>query len=280
MKKARLSNGPSILVSAVWLISFVIPGFIGAAPTCDIGAIKAKLAAEDYRPALTELDGCVLPKGKSRLQGLAYYGMFRADSTVFFLQIASKEGDQDDTVLTALAETMLWGKEKSQVRELLDQVKDKHAPAYCKAMASFYVSKRQFPKALEMYDQALLTEKSPVTLFHKAMLLSWMNRLNESLALYTKLIETDGLSKGFKVKCRIHRAEVISWKKDLDQAAAELRSVIEEEPKSLEARLGLGEILEWQGKYAEAKGQYRDVLLIDPENQASKQKLEKLLWVK
>lgn len=271
-----------LLVPAIifWLLGQ--PLSTSAASACDTGAIQAKIKVEEYRSALTDLEGCAGSKGLARLKGLAYHGLFQPDSAVSFLQLAMKEGNQDDTVLCSLSEALLWNKrnDNSQAHDLLDRVKEKKSTPYLMAMASFYESSRKFSKALEMYNQALANENSALIQFHKALVLSWMDRLDESESLFTTLIDRENLSKGFKLKCRIQRAQVISWKKDLQKAVSELQSILKDAPKSIEARLGLGEVLEWQGLYKQAKDQYRDALLVDPDNLAAKQRLEKLLWVK
>lgn len=248
---------------------------------CGLESVRMRFQEGEFQQALAGLEACPKAKEYTRLKGLIHHGWFKPDSAAHYLRIAYKDGFHDDEVLVGLAESLLWLKQTDKAEPLLEKVKDKKAPAYLKAMATRYEMKRDFPKALAMYDQAIPAEKRPyITLFRKAMLLSWMDRLDESIALYTRLIDDEKVPAPFRAKCRIRRAEAISWKKELEPAVAELREVIKLDPKNPDAKLQLGEILEWQGRFKEAKDQYRDVLVADPENPVAKQRLEKLLWVK
>lgn len=247
---------------------------------CAVPSVMATLGDGDFARALVEAEACRGAKDYPRLKGQAFHGLYQADSAIHYLRLAAKT-DKDDAVAVALAEALLWKKETKESVALLDQVKDKGTPSYYKAMATRFETQKKFPKALEMYDKAIAIEKvSFGTRFRKAMLLSWMKKLDASIALYTTLIESPGLPPGFKTRCVIRRAEVMSWNKDLDKAAAELTAVVAKEPGNAEGRLQLGQVMEWQGRFKEAKDQYRDVLVSNPENAEAKRRLEALLWVK
>ena len=278
MGKTKLNSRSlpvAVLVAAV--TAFQVP----AGPVCDLAAVRVKLEAEEFRMALSGLEPCVTEREQCRFAGLAYLGLFQPDSAVHFLRKARKAGYMDDTVLIGLAQAMLWTKTEGNAGALLDKVKDKGSAPYFMAMASLHEDNRRFAKALEMYDKAIAIQSPPyIPMFHKAMVLSWMDRLDESIALYTALMDSAGASRGFRTKCKVQRAGVISWKKDLERAERELREVIKQDPANAEGLLALGEVLEWRGRFKEAKNAYRDLLLADPGNQAAKQRLEKLLWVK
>src|SRR5690606_33969753 len=118
------------------------------------------------------------------------------------------------------------------------------------------------------------------TLFRKAMLLAWMRRLDESIAVYTAMIEDSTLSQSFRLPCRVRRAEGMAWNQARQPAERELREVLRLDPRTAEALLRLGELLQWRSSYREAKDAYRDAVLIEPENREAREKLKSLLWVK
>src|SRR5690606_6225007 len=122
----------------------------------------------------------------------------------------------------------------------LDSVVDKEAPAYLRVMALRHEQREDFHAALKLYDRALEAEPgSHATLFRKAMLLSWMRRLDESIALYTTMIEDSTLSQSFRLRCRVRRAEVMAWNKVRQPAERELREVLLLDPRNVEALLRL-----------------------------------------
>jgi len=82
-----------------------------------------------------------------------------------------------------------------------------------------------------------------------------------------------------KLRCRTHRAEVISWEKDFSRALSELDSILVALPGDEQASLVKGQIQEWQGKYAAAKVTYSAGLQLHPESSFLRTRLEKLAWV-
>lgn len=252
-----------------------------AAPSgCVVTSVLAALGEGDFHRALADAEPCRESPAYARLKGQAFHGLFQADSAIHYLRLDAKKG-ADDAVNIALAEALLWKNQVKEATRLLEGVKAKKTPSYFKAMATRYETQKKFSKALEMYDQALALEKgSPATRFRKAMLLSWMKKLDESIALYTELIDAPATPPELRSRCVVRRAEVMAWNKDFDKAAAELTALAAKETRNAEARLQLGQVMEWQGRFKEAKDQYRDVLVIDPEAAEAKRRLEALIWVK
>ncbi len=147
--------------------------------------------------------------------------------------------------------------------------------------ATKYEMRKDFGKAIKIHDRILALDSTVyLSQFKKAQLLSWMKRLDESIALFENLVRHDSVPPGMKLNSRIRLAEVKSWKGEFTEAIDLLDKVLALDPKNIEARLYKGEILEWSGKFKEAKNVYRDILLIDPENLSGKARLETLLWVK
>lgn len=264
------------VAAAVWTY------LLHASPiACPLEAAQARLDASDFESALSELEECAVSPESARLKGLAYHGLYRADSAARYLRQAVEMGRDDDRVLIALAETHLWGKRLRQAAPLLDKVRDRQAPAYLRALALRQEQQDNFPEALALYNSALEKESGDgATLFRKAMLFSWMRRLDESIALYTRLIGDTSFPEAFRIRCRVRRAEVMAWNKEPQPAERELREVLRVDPRNVDALLRLGELLEWRSNYREAKDTYRDALVIEPENREAREKLKGLLWVK
>jgi tetratricopeptide (TPR) repeat protein len=267
---------------AAWLFAaaFCFPAYASDA-ACPIDGVQARLRALDYERALSEAESCRLAPEYPRLKGLAFHGLYRADSASHYLRLAIRRGFDDDQVLLSLAEAELWGKRFRQAAPLLDKVGDKNSPAYLRVMALWHEQREEFPEALKLYDRALEVEpRSPATLFRKAVLLSWMRRLDESVALFTELIEDEGTPEGFRLRCRVRRAEVMAWNKARQPAETEIREVILQDPRNVEALLLLGTLLEWRSSYKEAKNVYRDALLVEPENREVRARIKSLQWVR
>jgi tetratricopeptide (TPR) repeat protein len=274
------ARGRSRALALAWLL-VAWAGHGTPAMDCDTDVIRMRIRGDDFNLALSELKACSQAKEYPRLIGLAYHGLFYPDSAMIFLKSAYRSGFRDDEVLIALADAWLWQKNSREAVPLLNQVQDKSTPTYLKAMAARYEVQGDFTKALALYDRAIAMEKKPfIAQFRKAMLLSWMKRFDESIELYTYIMDINSVPIALKLRCRMQRAEVMSWKKDLPMAEREFRDVLRKDKRNVFARLRLGEVLEWQSRFKEAQDQYKEVLIIDPENQAAKKKLKDLLWVK
>jgi tetratricopeptide (TPR) repeat protein len=252
-----------------------------AGPVCPVPEVMGLLGNGDFAQALMASEECRGHQVYPRLKGQAFHGLYQPDSAIYYLRLALK-GGRDDALIADLAESLVWKKEIREAGQLLGGVKDKSGLPYYKAMASLLEAEKKFPKALAMYDKALALEKPPSygTRFRKAMLLSWMKKLDASIALYSEIINDKGVPRPLRTRCLIRRAEVRAWDHQFDKAVADLEEVVRLESGNAEARLQWGQVLEWQGKFKEAKDQYRNALVIDPGNGAAKEKLEELLWVK
>lgn len=68
---------------------------------------------------------------------------------------------------------------------------------------------------------------------------------------------------------------------DYKSAEAEHRKALEEDPKNIEARISLADILSWQKKYDESIDEYKKVLKIEPNNLEARRKLADVMsWDK
>jgi tetratricopeptide (TPR) repeat protein len=278
----KQSDAGARLGRAAWLLAtaLCLPGY-ASDRVCVVDEVQAELRNFDYERALSDVESCRLAPEYPRLKGLAFHGLYKTDSASHYLRLAMRRGLDDDLVLISLAETELWRKRFRQAAPLLDKVVDKSSPAYLRVLALRHEQQEDFPEALALYNRALEAEpNSPATRFRKAVLLSWMRRLDESIALFTELIADERTPESFRLRCRVHRAEVMAWNKLRQPAEMELREVIRLDPKNVQAYLKLGLLLEWRSSYKEAKDAYKDALLIEPENREAREKLKSLMWVK
>jgi tetratricopeptide (TPR) repeat protein len=160
------------------------------------------------------------------------------------------------------------------------------------------------------YREAL--ERDPVhlrALIRLATVVSWDNRLEESIALFERARAIDpgnrqarlGLAKISSWAERYPQAIVIyekllgenardreaalglarahAWAGHSDEAQSVYRDLLSREPEDVEARVGLAQILSWDGELDAALDLYDEALEIAPENEeALKGRAQVLLW--
>jgi len=233
-----------------------------------------------YEKALAALKACPADPAVHKARGIAHHGLFQADSAIHHLRLAHDAGLKDDGVLLPLAESLLWKKDFRAATQVADAVEAKEGAGYFKVMARKHEILGELGQAVALYDKAIALEKLPYgTWERKAMVLSWMKKFDESIALYDGILKEKVVSEGLKVRCLIRKAEVMSWKNEFAPALAELDKALARDRKNLEARLVKGRILEWKGEYKPAKALYGEILALAPYNEQAKLRLEKLSWV-
>jgi tetratricopeptide (TPR) repeat protein len=247
---------------------------------CPPGKAAQLLKQGLHEKALAALKGCPADPATHKARGIAFHGLYQPDSAIHSLRLAHEGGLKDDEVLLPLAEALLWKKDFRAASEVADAVKAKEGAGYLKVMARKHEILGELDQAVAHYDKAIALEKLPYgTLERKAMVLSWMKKFDESIAIYDGILKEKVVSQGLKVRCLIRKAEVMSWKNEFDPALAELDKALAKDRKNLEARLVKGRILEWKGEYKPAKALYAEILALAPDNEQAKLRLEKLSWV-
>jgi len=264
------------------LVTIIITVSIGMAQEspCLEKAHRA-LRIGNFPLALSLTADCPATPGQQRARGLAYSNLYNADSSLFYLQKAHKNGVTDDDVLTHLARSLLWKKEFKHAVILLKQVKDPSAMMAMHVYALYYQMMGNLKAACTLYDSILV--KAPNNydaLIEYGEVLSWDKQFDKSIYVFTKVRHAKGVSDLLKYRAMNRTAQVLSWKKEFSAAHAILDTVLRNDAKNSEARLLKGEIYEWEGKFPLAKAAYSDILLIDNSHKVAKLRLEKLLWVK
>ena len=216
-----------------------------------------------------------------RYRGLYHHGLSEPDATLADLVPLYRAHPTDDTVALAVAEASLWKKDYKTAVSVVGQLQAPDAPEALRVRGMVFEQVGRLPEALDLYDKAIPRLPRPWgTMERKAQVLSWMKRFDEAAATYQKVIDSKEASLGLRQRCRVRLAELTAWKKDFDGALAQLHKLLAEAPRSTDALLLEGQIREWQGQFADAKQIYSRVLAIDAGNAEARLRLNKLLWVK
>jgi len=97
-------------------------------------------------------------------------------------------------------------------------------------------------------------------LLQLARVVSWHERLEESISIYERALEVDpGNLRG-----RLGLAVVESWTADFRRATEIYEGILSEHPGHREATLGLARTRAWAGDTSTAAGLYQDLLRADP----------------
>ncbi len=127
-----------------------------------------------------------------------------------------------------------------------------------KALGDLYVSREDFKKAAEQYIEALsLYRGFPENeRLQMAVYISWGDRLDEAIAELKSIVSG---SPG-NLRARTHLARTLSWAGRLDEALGEISVVLARVPGDRDALLVKANALSWKGNYAEAVPLYNEIL--------------------
>lgn len=257
-----------------------LPAAAAVPAACKVDKAERLILQGRYDASLEALRTCSIEPRTQRARGMAFHGLFQPDSAIANLKGAFEGGLKDDGVLLPLSESFLWKKDFRNAALIMDGIKDKEGANYFKVVARKHEILGDLPLAVEFYDKAIALEKLPYgTMERKAIVLSWMKKFDESLALFDSIIKVKIVSKPLKVRCLVRQGEVLSWKSEFDPALAKLQKALALDKGNLDARFVKGRVLEWKGEYKPAKAVYEEVLALSPGHEQAKLKLEKLSWV-
>lgn len=272
---------PSPLACAGLLAALILGAAeASVAASCPLDRADKLARQGRFEAALEALKSCPSEPKVHRIRGIGYHGLFKSDSAIAQLKAAFEAGLKDDGVRLPLAEAFLWKKDFRNAALVMDGIKNRTSADYFKLVARKHEILGDMEEAVKLYDKAIALEKLPYgTLERKAIVLSWMKRFDESIAVFDAILKVKVVSRPLKVRCLVRKAEVMSWKGELDPALAQLQRALALDKGNLEARFVKGRILEWKGDYQAAKAVYKDVLSLSPGQEQAKLKLDKLSWV-
>jgi tetratricopeptide (TPR) repeat protein len=217
---------------------------------------------------------------KARESGLHHFELGEDDRALEKLVLVYRAQPQDDAVALAIAEASLRKRDFKTARVLVEALRAPEAPEALRVRGALLEQANRLPEALASYERAIPGLASPYAAMEgRARVLSWMERFDDGIAAYRVLADDARAGIELQRRSRVRIAELTAWKKDLDGALAQLAILLAEQPRSAEALLLQGQILEWQGKYAEAKRSYSTVLAFDAAHAQARMRLDKLLWV-
>jgi tetratricopeptide (TPR) repeat protein len=279
-----VSRLPPIAVGL--LAALCLPAAAGAAAprarAVPAPALESFLQQRQYREGLEWLRsfGRGTPE-EDRYRGLFHHGLSEPDPTLQYLVPVYRAHPGDDTVALAVAEASLWKKDYKTAATVTGLLQKPEAPEALRVRGMLFEQAGRLPEALDFYSRAIPRLALPWgTRERKAQVLSWLKRFDEAAALYQEVASSKQASPGLRQRCRVRLAELTAWKKDFDGALAQLAQLLKEEPRLPEALLLRGQILEWRGEFGEAKQTYSRLLAIDGSNAEARLRLNKLLWVK
>ena len=131
-----------------------------------------------------------------------------------------------------------------------------------KQLGDKFVAQDNIEQAADAYAKALAASPdifSAGDRVRMAIYLSWADRLSESAAELRRLLNQDPKN----IAARTHLARVLSWSGELQEAIAQADVVLHDSPDHKEALLVRADVLQWQGRYLEAIPIYRKVLARD-----------------
>lgn len=210
---------------------------------------------------------------------MAYYHQYRHEKACAHLEKAYEMGITDDQLLLGLAQTHLWKRDFKRPGPLLNQVNDKSSAGYKQVRASYHELLGEYDAAIGLYDQILLMQKQPPEIMvRKAEVLSWAKRFDESLALFTRALNSPRMEDTLKVYALIRRGQVRTWVKKFDEAAADFDAALALDRGNVDVRFQQAQLFEWQGKYDEAEAVYQEILALQPGNREAQLNLQNIQW--
>lgn len=214
-----------------------------------------------------------------RLRGILFHGLYATDSALVNLKKAQHAFPQDTAILLRLAEVLLWKKDFKNSGIILDAFPFPSSLGYLRVRATQFEISKRFQDALVLWEKVIAKDPEPWgALERKGLVLSWMNRLPESEAVFKSLIVEKKVSKGLRIRALIRLGELLSWQGKQSDAIFQLEQALLLDKENIEANLLKGQALEWSKRYSEAKQHYANLLRRFPNNPECKLRLEKLLW--
>ncbi len=139
-------------------------------------------------------------------------------------------------------------------------------PAQAQEPADRAWSEGDLTTADRLYAARLEADPRDQRALHRlALIRAWEGRIEESLALFERLLS---LAPG-NVEAARDRARVLAWDGELEASRAAYEAILAGRPEDTEARLGLAQVHLWAGRFEEAEALYEEVLDGNPRDPAA-----------
>ena len=165
--------------------------------------------------------------------------------------------------LTVLLPTPSAGQSVEELQKTLAVTADKPTQGRLyKQLGDLLVAQDNLEQAADAYAKALAASPDSFSVTDRvrmAIYLSWADRLGESEAELRRIINLDPKN----IAARTHLARVLSWSSALNEAIVQADTVLRDSPDHKDALLVRADALQWQGRYLEAIPIYRKVLARD-----------------
>ncbi len=127
-----------------------------------------------------------------------------------------------------------------------------------KKIGDLYVSREEFKNAAEQYLRALSLKKDfpERERIQMAVSISWGDRLEEAIAEFRSILKEDPKNS----EARIHLARTLSWAGKFDESLLEIDNVLGQDPQNKDALLIKANDLRWKGEIDKALPLYRSLL--------------------
>jgi len=131
-----------------------------------------------------------------------------------------------------------------------------------KQLGDAFVEQDNLEQAADAYAKALAASPEGFSTSDRvrmAIYLSWADRLSESEAELRRVLNQEPKN----IAARTHLARVLSWSGELDEAITQADAVLRDAPEHKDALLVRADALQWQGRYLEAMPIYRNLIARD-----------------
>jgi len=187
----------------------------------------------------------------------------RLNEAITELRLIVKENPQNHEAQKNLAKVLMGAGRNDEAieayRKAIEGAKDdKERATLYKELGDIFVVKEDFKSATDEFKQALSLSHhfTEKERMQIAIYYSWINRLDDAIAELESILKENPSN----LDARINLARVLSWSGRLDEAIDEADKVLEVSPENKDALLVKSNSLQWKGKYKKAIPLYERVL--------------------
>ncbi len=181
-------------------------------------------------------------------------------AAVFLLLVIALLGSSGSCQAAAAQESPVQDEAtvESYKKAIAEAQTDTEKAVLYKKLGDLFAAREDFTNAAEQYIQALSLKRDFPTSdrLSMAVAISWGDRLDEALAEFRAIVqeEPDNLP------ARIHLARTLAWAGKFDESLIEINIVLQKDPRDKDALLIKANDLRWKGEFDGAYDLYRSIL--------------------